>query len=245
MTENLNPVRVSITGMDGSGKSSAYRAFVESVPADLTVVRISRFCSVIENGEERIVGRRVSEALDNVHEWADSTKSRGLITAANTAWVLNSWRRQERKLTERYKPDLVLGLRDPYIDPIAYASYYNEGVLGARSIEERTRLLHRIHGAPISEGTIFLDVDPDIAVERINKRLAEEAASPRTMERAKWVHLHENAADLTGIRAEYNTTLDHFAANHGVDVTVINTVDSSKEDVAQLVRTKLLEPFGY
>src|SRR5258708_1969419 len=104
MSEFISPVRLSVTGMDGSGKSSAYRAFVESVPKDLTVVRISRFCSVIRDGEEKIVGRRTSQVLDNVHEWADSTKRRGIITAANTLWVLNSWRRQERKLTEHFKP---------------------------------------------------------------------------------------------------------------------------------------------
>ena len=45
--EATSPMRMSITGMDGSGKGSAYRAFVDRVPADLTVVRISRFCSVI------------------------------------------------------------------------------------------------------------------------------------------------------------------------------------------------------
>lgn len=227
ITERQSPLRISITGMDGSGKSSAYRAFVASVPEDLTVVRISRFSSVIRNGEEQIVDRQISQGLDNFHSWADSTKNRKVVSVANALCVLYAWRIQEKRLTQKYKPDLVLALRDPYIDPMAYARFYSPHTLGAMPLECREKTLKRLHGAPVSDSIIFLDVDPVVAVARIDQRIREEAQATTQLERAKWVHLHENVTDLAAIRLEYSATLSYFQSRYGIEVKEIDTVQHS------------------
>lgn len=246
MAELIKPIRTSITGMDGSGKSSAYRAFVAAIPKDLTVVRISRFSSVIRYGNEQVVDRAFSQALDNFHSLADRTKSKPVITLANTLCVLFSWRVQEKRLTERFNPDLVLALRDPYIDPISYAKFYSPKILGAMSIEERERTLRKLHAAPSSNNIIYLDVDPYVAVSRISQRMTEEAKAKEKAERAKWVHLHENVSDLARIRAEYKNALAYFKSKYGVEVVEIDTVQLSKAEVAAVLRSTLLKPFnGY
>ncbi len=243
MNKSEVPVRISITGMDGSGKSSAYRAFAEGVPQDLTVVRVSRFCSVIQGGKEQLVNRDVSQKLDDFHSWADKTKNRAFITLANTLWVLYSWRIMAPKLEEEFHPDLVLALRDPYIDPMAYAKYYSTRLLGSRNLRDREKLLKRIHGAPVSNSIIFMDVEPQTAVERIDQRIADERLLPDAPERTKWIHLHENVPDLVGIRQEYGSVLDYFQSNHGVDVLRVDTMVHDKEESGRIVRDKLLKPF--
>lgn len=237
------PIRVGITGMDGSGKSSAYRTFIGNVPPELTIVRISRFSSVIRKGREEIVGRNISQVLDNFHAWADSTKNRPIISLANILCVLYAWKIQEKRLTRQFSPDMVLALRDPYIDPIAYARFYSPGMLGAFSIEERDKILQKLHGAPINHRIIFLDVDPRVAVERIKQRMLEEAQTKNQLERAKWVHLHENESDLSKIRTEYDAALSYFQAKHGVDIVRIDTVKHSKVAVAEILFSTLMQPF--
>lgn len=243
VTERQSPLRISITGMDGSGKSSAYRAFVASVPENLTVVRISRFSSVIHNGEEQIVDRQISQGLDNFHSWADSTKNRRVVSVANALSVLYAWRVQEKQLVKKYGPDLVLALRDPYIDPIVYAKFYSPDTLGAMTLEGREKVLKGLHGAPVSNSVVFLDVDPQVAVGRIDQRLKEEAQAKTQLERSKWVHLHENITDLTAIRLEYANALSYFQSRHGTEIIEIDTVRHSKSEVAKILRAALLQPF--
>jgi len=244
MIEAYRPIGMSITGMDGSGKSSAYGAFVETIPKNLTVVRVGRFCSVIRSGEEKIIGKNISKVLDSFHTWTQDTKKKRIVAFANAMWVLYSWRFQEKKLTKEFRPDLVLALRDPYIDPIVYAAYYIPSFFGSRSIEEQMRILKGLHGAPINNTVVFLDVEPDVAVERINKRLLDEANSRETVERAERLHLHENQIGLVGIRKIYDNVLDHFQTHHGVDVIRVDTTTRSKSEVAEIVRATLLRPFG-
>lgn len=224
-------VRVSATGPDGAGKDTAYRIAKKGFPSDITIVKIGKPSSIISCGTETYIHTRVSKRLDALHEWADSTRSRLLTSAVNTMYVLWQWRVQEPYLVAKVHPNMVLSLRDGYIDPCAYAPYYTPRTLGKMPIPQRISFLKNLHGSPYRDHSIFLDVDPAIAIQRIKERVKRESAmQPGTLVRPKWQHQHENLEDLTGIRCEFLATLGYLRDSGKTRISCIDTSHISKED---------------
>lgn len=234
-----SPLRVSVTGPDGAGKDTAWRMVKPHLPPELRVVKIGKPSSVILDGRERPVHVPVSRTLDWVHEWADHKRSRRLTALSNTAYVLFQWRAQEAWLTSQVQPDLVFSLRDGYADPAAYAPYYTTGTLGRLEIPDRIDMLHTLHGSPLRDHTIFLDIEPAVAIQRIAERLERERNMTKKPMREKWVHLHENESDLAEIREEFFDVLSHLR-ERGTQTDKIDTTPLSREAVGERLTHKIL-----
>lgn len=247
----INPVesarKISVTGPDGAGKDTAWRTALEHIDlSELTVLKIGKPSSIFRGGEERHVDVELSRVLDWAHEWADYKRSRLMTSVSNTAYVMFQWRIQEKLWSYRIRPDIIFSLRDGYVDPAAYAPYYMPDTLGRLSIPNRINFLHGLHGSPRRDHTIFLDIDPVIAVERIANRIEAQNEQIRKTDssrpiRPKWQHQHENVQDLTAIREEFFSVLKHLE-NSG---TQIGTVDASYEipTVGQDLASKLSQAF--
>lgn len=86
---------------------------------------------------------------------------------------------------------------------------------------------------------VLLEVDPEVAVERIEARMAEEEAtrlsrggSQATM-RDKWRHMHENATDLGRLATGYETALELIQDISPVRVLKLDTTEMDVESVVQ------------
>ncbi len=236
-------VRISATGTDGVGKDTVWRISKQAIPSDLRIVKIGKPSSIILGGREEFVDQQVSAALDRLHTKADESRNRHLTSAVNALIIMFQWRYQEPRLIRRYNPDVVFSLRDGYADPAAYAPYYTPESLGALPIPQRLAYLRRLHGSPYRDHTIFLDVDPEVAVARIDERIAQEAISGERLVRPKWRHQHENNNGLREIRAEFFRVLE-VLQEEGTAVTYIDTTGVSPHDVSEQFVSTLMPLVG-
>lgn len=244
MSSENEPELVSATGPDGAGKDTAWKNALPLLPHDLRILKIGKPSSVIINGDERYVDVGMSHRLDWLHSWADTQRSKTLTSIANTMYVMFQWRIQEPVWTRRIHPDLVFSLRDGYVDPAAYAPYYTPQTLGKLPIPDRIDTLYRLHHSPFRHHTIFLDVDPAVAVRRIEERMEREKEA-QGLVRPKWVHQHENLEDLTGIRAEYGRVLAHMKAVRNTRISTIDTTNQPRETIGLRLAQEILTNLPY
>lgn len=237
-------VRISATGPDGAGKDTAWRNAKTSLPPNLKILKIGKPSSCIFQGKETYIDTGASRFLDSLHTWADARRSKMLTSMANTLYVMFQWRYQEPFWTNKIKPDVVFSLRDGYADPAAYAPYYMPNSLGRLKIPRRIDFLRALHGSPFRDLTIFLDIDPNVAVARIDERIKREALENKAVLRPKWQHQHENIEDLTGIRDEFLRVLDHLCCVRKTQLGYINTTNTPKEEVGSCLATKVIAVIG-
>lgn len=138
------------------------------------------------------------------------------------------------------KPDLVFSLRDGYFDPAAYAPYYMPHTLGRLSIPERINFLRRLHGSPFRDRTVFLDIEPELAVIRIAERIEREKGMEGQLMRPKWAHQHENCRDLSLIRNEFLGVLTYLEAR-GTAFSLIDVNRRTRESVGEQLAKNILE----
>lgn len=238
------PIYISATGPDGAGKDTAWRNAKPLLPTEITLVKIGKPSSIIKDGIETYVHAGMSRALDAFHGWADVQRSRKLTLLSNTLYVMFQWKVQEPLLISQVKPDVVFSLRDGYVDPAAYAPYYSAESLGRLDIPQRIDTLRRLHGSPYRDHTIFMDVNPKEAVKRINERLHREA-NLKGLIRPKWVHQHENQADLQMIRDEYFKVLAHMEKFRGTQVSYLDTNSASRSQIGTAVANVILKAFDH
>jgi thymidylate kinase len=117
---------------------------------------------------------------------------------------------------------------DAVLHPAAYITYHFPIT---RHLNKKIRLavLGILFGSRKSSVRIYLDVDPKIAVERINKRGTDGGS-------------HENLKDLTQIKEEIDGLID-VALDSGFEIFKVDTNLKSIEEVAcdveQLVERKM------
>ncbi|MBI3397148.1 hypothetical protein HY045_01585 [Candidatus Woesebacteria bacterium] len=233
-------VFVSATGPDGAGKDTAWRVVRDLLPKDLKIVKIGKPSSVVTDGQEQFVQIGISRSLDKLHERADRTRNHRFITMANFLYVMFQWRLQEPYWTKRIKPDLVFSLRDGYVDPSAYAPFYASDSLGKIGIPGRIAFLRSLHGSPFRNYTLFLDIMPQIAVERIKLRIEGEKKLKADIKRPKWQHEHENLEGLTRIRGEYYLVLKYIEEYCMTKVQKFDVSKTSKLDAGLFFRDFIL-----
>lgn len=233
------PVRISATGPDGAGKDTAWRFAKPHLPEQLRILKIGKPTSLVVNGNECFVDITTSHFLDSIHGWADRKRSRLLISLTNCAYVLFQWRIQEPLWISKFHPDIIFSLRDDYTDPAAYAPFYMPETLGKLPIPQRIDRLYQILHSPLRHHTVFLDIDPNLAVRRIDERFENERTT-QVLIQPKRVHMHENVAVLTAIRCEFFSVLDYLKTYRKVEV---GYVDASlpKKQVGEKLATYILQ----
>ena len=200
--ENLNPLKVSITGIDGAGKSTVTGIVVTTLGQDNRVARISRPAYSIVEGYKQNHYQRLLNVVDSLHEIADRTCNKRCVLCANVLNVLLQGRIIEPGLIRRIKPDIVIGSRDYLIDPAVYAIFYSP-LLAKKNMDDRITHIQRMTGIYFRDIIFFLTVPPDEAVSRIEKRIALERANSTKPERKKWRHMHEQTHHLSLLQPQY------------------------------------------
>jgi thymidylate kinase len=201
--------RVSITGIDGSGKDTVARMALTTMSHEFPVVKIGRPAYSLVDGVATQIFSKTTRAFDFAHRQADRYGSSGGIVAANAINVVTQARLIESLATRMQpRPVVLASSRDPRIDPAVYMSYYSPDVAARMTMADRIKHMQRITNVQ-RDLIVLLRVSPALAVERIDARIAaEQVARNQTGERSaglrdKWRHKHENAEDLGGLQLAY------------------------------------------
>ena len=244
MLMNLdNMLKVSITGIDGAGKDTVSRSALEGISntQDLTVVKLGRPAYRIVNGEVTQIFRRTTEAIDRLHEISDEVANTKLITASNALNMVIQTRVMERASVADDAVDILASSRDPRLDPAVYYDFYGGKSSEYISMQRRARLMQRLTNIS-RDLIIYLEVDPELAVARIDARIAAENAGNDTTMRPKWKHVHENIHDLASLAAGYDTALSTIDFD-GADIVRIDTNDKTRAQVIEETQQTILDAY--
>lgn len=233
-------LKVAITGIDGSGKSTTIADIVGDLALDNTIVHsASRPVFSVVEGEKRLHFTHLLGLIDKLHGYADGSRNPNLVCAVNAAHVILQGRVIEPSLIKQIQPTLVLGARDLLIDPSVYAVFYSPR-LAAKSMPQRIDTLANLTGASVRDIVFFLTVPPEEAVRRIEARMElEQKKNASTTGRIKWKHMHENEVDLERLQREYYSALDEIHRRTHVDIVEINTSQMNQSEVGDLIKAKI------
>lgn len=234
------PLRASITGIDGAGKSTVSSDVVKNLGKDYCIGKIVRPVYVSINGVEEKKFSRLLRVVDIAHGLGDIAQSRRLSLAANAIDVVTQGRIIEPHIEKTINPDLILGARDYLIDPSVYAIYYSPRI-ARLPMKERIDFFQKLTGTDVRDIVFFLTVPPEEAVERIERRIQAESSGESKSLRPKWKHMHENVEDLTNIQREYYFALKEIEVRGSPKIVIIDTSDRSQEEVSTYVADVLKE----
>jgi thymidylate kinase len=216
--------KLFFSGIDGAGKTAC---------ADLLTARLASKYRIVRTGSHDFYlyfnGRKSLVAKRRLFEKSESLRTRmghlyGIFLMVN--FIYKAIKVCQIKLFT--KPDLLVYEVDAVLHPAAYITYH---LPITRHITRRLRLgiLGILFGSRNSSVRIYLNVDPKIAMERINKRGSDGGS-------------HENLKDLTQIKSELDG-LVKLAVKDGFDILTIDTnfrsVDEIARDVELMVDRKL------
>lgn len=237
--EKEPPLRISITGVDGSGKTSAIDAVASELGGRERISRIFRPAYSIVEGEKRFHFQRLLRLVDRLHSTADEKADQRLVMATNAFHVLLQGRVIEPTIRKQIKPTLVMGARDFHIDPAVYAIFYSPS-LRRKSMKDRLKRLQRITGQEYRDVIFFLTVPPEIAIERIEQRIQTDTQSEEKPH-GKWRHMHEQPEHLMLLQNEYYSALDIVSRQSPrTKIIEIDTSAYSQQQVAQSISSDIL-----
>lgn len=236
--ELLRPLKVSITGIDGAGKSTVTDLTALSLGQDSRIARISRPTYSIVRGQKTMHYEKLLRGVDRLHAIADQMEDITLICGVNALNVVLQGRVIEPGLIRKIRPNLVLGSRDYLIDPSVYAIFYTRR-FSRRDMESRLSRLQIISGLDFRDVIFFLTVPPDEAVARIDRRISLEKSDPTKPLREKWRHMHEKSEHLGRLQCEYNEALEVARKRSGTQIIEIDTTRHTQDETASLITDKL------
>lgn len=235
--------KFSITGIDGSGKSSAISGVVQELGNKYKIAKIGRPSYVAGKGISggiKYVYRNFEKNIDEMHEFFDRTNSKIAVASVNALYGF-IWPAISRNIIEKYEPEIAIYGRDMIIDPAVYSTFYfplSEKI----NSKKRLKIAKIIINPEMADCIIYYDIDPSVAIERIEKRIIDENIWQSSV-RKKWRHMHENKKDLGKLREQYENTLEVMVSTYGkpvyvLDVTSKNRVDVIKE-TAGIIRKEM------
>jgi thymidylate kinase len=216
--------KLFFSGIDGAGKSAC---------ADLLTTRLASKYRIVRAGSRDFYlyfkGRKCLVAKRRLFKKTELLRTR-LGHLYGVFLILNFIYRavtvcQVKLFT---KPDLLIYEVDAVLHPAAYITYH---LPITRYITRRLRLgiLGILFGSRKSSVRIYLNVDPEIAMQRINKRGPDGGS-------------HENLRDLTQIKSELDGLVE-LAVNDGFEILRIDTnlksIDQIAHDIELMVDRKL------
>jgi len=196
------PLKVSLSGIDGSGKSTSASAVSRRLADEgYTVVHALRRAFVDRPGREReYFADRVHGLVDRAHQAFDRRRSRTGVGLINLAYA-RLWRAIEARAVRRFRPHVVLNGRSAVLDPAVYAPFYFP-MTGALPAAWRVSLSAFIVRPEPADLRFLLDLPATEAHERILARIVAERREGAA-DREKWTHMHETPAELAGLRAGF------------------------------------------
>ncbi|MGV8086679.1 MAG: hypothetical protein ACP5N1_03540 [Candidatus Woesearchaeota archaeon] len=233
--------KVSITGIDGSGKSTSISKLVDLLSPQYLTAKIGRptYISGPKDPQNReYLFTNLNKRIDGLHTFADNLENKLGVASVN---IFNAfiWSLINRKVFSEYNPEIAIYGRDRIVDPAVYSTYYFP-FTKKWSSEVRLNIARTISRAKSSDTLIYMDVNPQIAVERIEKRIEEEKKKSG-IDRKKWRHMHENLQDLTNLKHYFTEALDYLYGHSEMDIHTIKVDDKNLQQVADEMKQIILD----
>jgi thymidylate kinase len=230
---------VSITGIDGCGKSTSLAKIAEFYAKEYTVAKIGRPNYVYHDQKKTYRLQSINKLTDKAHEYSDNLESKLLVAGVN---VLNGivWSITNAYVQLKDQPNILFYGRDPVVDPAVYATFYMP-FTKKWPVQTRLDIARLATLGRKSDVLIYMDVKPSLAIERIEHRIKED--NMYATERKKWKHMHENLQDLQMLHARFDEAL---RALSGHKRTKIHSVDANKphdEVIKDMIRIINYEMF--
>ena len=206
--------KLFFSGIDGSGKTACANLLTAKLASKYRVVTTgSRDFYLYFKGQKSLVAKRRLYSKSELLKTRFGNHFYGVFLVLN--FIYKAITVCQVKLFTR--PDLMIYEADSVLHPAAYITYHFPIT---RHLDRRIRLaaLRILFGSRKCSVRIYLDVDPKIAVERINKRGTDGGS-------------HENLKDLTQIKAEIDGLID-VALDSGFEIFKVNTNIKNIEEVA-------------
>ncbi len=232
--------RVALAGIDGSGKSTAASFLVDRLAGDYKVLKSGRPIYTQEGDDRTYHFERANGMIDRMHSHFDRSGSRpGIVLVNGAGFVLRL--NAERRMMNRFSPDIVIADRDATLCTSTYITYYAPASRHL-SAQARVQVFSALGANRHPDRLFYLDIDPAVAAARINGRV-DEGYLYADRHRDKFRHMHETEEDLAGLRAHYLRGVE-VLSNKGVSVTMVEVTHMTQTEVVDFVEGELRSELG-
>ena len=229
----MEPLRISIIGIDGSGKSSTTLRAIYSLSHQFPICKTGRTPFFIRNENISYCLPKTGKFFEDLFKRVDATKKRQWIGMTRILFVLfQSW--LEPYMINRYHPVAVVTTRCMIIDSAIYSDFYYPWVSQKLSVEGKLRLVRRYSRLPFRDLYFFLATPIQMAMERIYKRISNDHPEI-SYGRDYWLHLHEHEESLKTLDRKFREALQVAQSMAPVKILEIDTAMRSEEEVAELI----------
>lgn len=229
----MNPFRISIIGIDGSGKSTTTLRTIHSLSRQFSICKTGRNPFSLRKGDVSYCLSRIGILFEDLFKKIDATKKRQWIGLTRLFFVFFQGL-LEAYMAKRYHPDLIMTTRCMIIDSAIYSDFYYPVISQKMSVEAKLKLCQLYARLPFRDLYFFLDTPIQTAMARIYKRIAGDHPEI-TYGRDYWLHLHEHEGSLQLLDQKFRDTLDVARKMDSFRIVEIETAKYNEEEVSQLI----------
>jgi len=229
----MEPVRISVIGIDGSGKSSTTLKAIYSLSQHIPICKTGRNSFSIWKGNISLCLPKMANCFESLFKRIDATKKRQWIGLTRLLFVFfQGW--LEPHMIKKYRPGLVMSTRCMIIDSAIYSDFYYPWISQRIAIESKLRFARQYSHLPFRDLYFFLDTPIETAMERIYKRISDDHPEI-TYGRDYWLHLHEHEESLQILDRKFRETIHVAQRKVPFKVVEIDTAKHGEEEVSNLV----------
>ena len=229
----MGPFRISIIGIDGSGKSSTTLRAIHSLNHQSSICKTGRNPMHAFKGEISYCFPKAAKVFEDLFKRVDSTKKRGWIGLSRLLFVFfQGW--LEPYMIKRYCPDLIMTTRCMVIDSAVYCDFYYPFLSQKVTIPGKLKLAQQYSRLPFRDLYFYLDTPIETAMARIHKRISDDHPEI-TYGRDYWLHLHEHKDSLKLLDLKFRETLKVAQDRTRFEIIEIDTAIRDEEEVARLI----------
>ena len=225
--------RVSISGIDGCGKTTSLNQVVDHYAKEVTVAILGRPMYIQRGSEKSYIAKGLNDISDKTHMFFDKLNFRLGIGVLHVSYEVVQELILSQLLTNRYNPSLILIDRDPILDSAVYSTYYLP-LTKHISSELRLKLAKYVLHKDYPNLLLFMTLPIETALGRIDKKLIEQQYDGNSKGK-KIKHLHENAEDLIEISKYFEECLS-ILIGKGVNIKAIGAQQEQEVVVNELIR---------
>ena len=229
----MGPFRISIIGIDGSGKSTTTWRAVYSLSHQFPICKTGRNPFYIRQGRIAHCFPKVAGFFEDLFKKIDSTKKRQWIGLTRLLFVLFQGL-LEPYMIRKYRPDLVMTTRCMVIDSAVYSDFYYQWISQKMTIEGKLRIAQKYSRLPFRDLYFFLNTPIQAAMERIYRRISDDHPEI-AYGRNYWLHLHEHEESLQLLDQTFRETLRVAQRKALFKIVEIDTAIRPEKEVSRLI----------